>query len=185
MQDQTKKICCTCGARNSQMGAVVKTYSLKNGKFDVCLKCVSKKICPQCRGRGEILVKRKEDKPASIQTCSSCSGTGVIEYIQPNAINLEVPKMVKIPSWVYENLRQAKLQVERKGIAIPKIISPQECPNCKNQLESVRAQFEYIKCPECGYTQKRMELSAGGNIALGIIIGLGAAALLNYLSDTK
>ena len=52
-------------------------------------------------------------------------------------------------------------------------------------MKFVKVKFEYAKCPKCGYTQKKIDFSVGGSIALGIIIGLGAAALLDYLRNTN
>jgi len=182
---ELKKVCCICGMGDLPSDPVVKTYVFGKMSFDVCSKCVSQKICPQCRGRGEILVK-KAGQPATVQVCDLCFGSGFVEYSASTTFDLETQKMVKVPAWVYENLRQLKLQIERKPTTITtEIASPKFCPKCGEPMESIKMKYEYVKCPKCGYTQQKINFSVGGSMALGIVIGLGAAILLSYLSNAK
>lgn len=178
-----KKLCCICSVGDLSLDPVVKTYTFGKMSFEVCSKCVSQKICPQCHGRGEILLK-KAGQPATIQVCDLCLGSGFVEYSTSKAFDLETQKMVKLPAWAYDNLRQAKLQIERRGINMgAELVSPKICPKCGKPMESIKVKYEYVKCPKCGYTQQKINFSVGSNIALGIIIGLGTAALLSYLND--
>ncbi|GAH39890.1 unnamed protein product, partial [marine sediment metagenome] len=146
---------------------------------------VGLKVCPQCWGRGEIAIKRGS-KPLKIELCDMCYGSGTIEYKKSKPPNLEDYKMIKVPAWVYDNLKQAKLAIERKKLSIKSdFTSSNKCPRCKKPMETFKARFEYNRCLNCGYTQQKIDLSAAGNIALGIIIGLSTAALWQYLSDVK
>jgi hypothetical protein len=42
-------------------------------------------------------------------------------------------------------------------------------------------EFKYYHCAKCDYRAYDMRLSAAGSLALGVIAGLGAAALLYML----
>ncbi|KXA91560.1 hypothetical protein AKJ57_00650 [candidate division MSBL1 archaeon SCGC-AAA259A05] len=48
------------------------------------------------------------------------------------------------------------------------------CPNCGGRM--VGAEAEYYRCPSCGYERKSATLDLG-SLALGAIVGGGAAAL--------
>lgn len=83
-----KKECHICGAGNFIGDPPVSLYlvSYNNGKkmpFKVCSECVSKKICPMCKGSGKIYLK-KGPKPGSTQICDCCFGTGIYEYPASN-----------------------------------------------------------------------------------------------------
>lgn len=181
------KKCIICGAGEHPLDPAVKRYVFRNDKrnlqFYICDECASQKVCPQCWGRGEIALK-KGHKPMKIEVCDLCFGSGTLDYRKSKTQNLEDYKMIKVPSWVYDNLKQTKLVLERKRL-IPDttLTSPDICPRCKKPMEILKVKYEYKKCLSCGYTQQKINFATAGNIALGMIISLGAAALWQHLSE--
>lgn len=181
----TNRICIVCGGGEHHLDPPVKKYKFNKSQFYVCNECAAQKICPQCRGRGEIALKERGD-PVKIQTCDLCFGTGSVNYRTSLSPNLEDYKMIKVPAWVYDNLKQTKIALERKRVALnPDLTAPDICPRCGERMETLNLKYEYNKCLTCGYTQQRIDFSATGHIALGIIIGLGAAALWHYITENS
>jgi predicted Zn-ribbon and HTH transcriptional regulator len=183
----SQKECKICGAGTHSVDPPVQTIKTDKGSFDVCADCITKKICPQCIGNGTIFLKRGT-APAAVEKCDLCFGTGTYGYSNPLSTTeyLEDYKIIKVPTWVYNNLKQSKMLIERKKQYLnPTIVSPTRCPKCNHSMDSIKAKFEYFTCPNCHYTQQKVDLNASGNIALGFIIGLGVAALINSLSEDK
>ena len=57
------------------------------------------------------------------------------------------------------------------------------CPQCGKPINGVKITYEHINCPSCGYQENNAAVSAVGVFALGAIIALGAAALMNMLAE--
>jgi hypothetical protein len=95
-------------------------------------------------------------------------------------------KSLKVPTWVYENVQQARADLVRRGIASvpPSLTAPKQCPRCHGAVTQVAAtatvHFEQVQCAGCGYRQQTFaatgHLVAG--MGLGVLLGLGIAALL-------
>ena len=174
------KTCFICTAGDYPSDPPVRQYTWGDHSFYVCDDCATKKICPQCWGRGEIAVK-KPGKPFGILVCDLCRGSGYVEYNERS--DPEEYKMIKVPAWVYNNLKQTRIAMERHRLNPKKDLTAlKNCPACNTEMKNFKLKYEYDVCEKCGYTQQRIDLSATGHIALGIIIGLGAAALWKYLS---
>jgi len=94
-------------------------------------------------------------------------------------------KTIKIPTATYDAVKKAQLELVKKGIDnVPKEIT-QKCPFCHTPLDSVSVGYSYAECPKCHYKQQGFNLDARGTFAIGIVIGLGIAALLASLLSEK
>lgn len=181
--NRVRKICRVCGTGGHHLDTPVMKYTFKNKQFYVCRECTTQKICPQCQGRGEVAHKSRS-AAVKIETCDVCLGSGSVNYSASVRPNLENYKMIKVPAWVYDNLKQTKIALERKRVELnPDLTSPDLCPRCGDSMETLNLKYEYNKCLSCGYTQQKIDFSTTGHIALGIVIGLGAAALWRYLAE--
>lgn len=77
----------------------------------------------------------------------------------------------------------------------PELIRPQECPICHGQMSGfeVNTRVSYYQCAECGYKQPGLEIQAQGTdvaslaagLGLGVLAGLGLAALLYLLTHSN
>ena len=101
-----------------------------------------------------------------------------VKYMNPNDY-----RSIKVPAWVYQNIQQAELSLQRKGLEnLPQeVIAPTQCPVCRMGLEVFEAKYEYRHCPQCGYMQQ--DFTAASNFFLGVVVGLGLALLLNALTE--
>lgn len=96
-------------------------------------------------------------------------------------------KSVKIPEWAYENVLAARGELARRGLNAldPDVLAPPTCPRCKGPVELAA---QKVQCHACGYRQEAVMESAGGggaSLALGVLIGLGIAALLSSIDGDE
>jgi hypothetical protein len=94
-------------------------------------------------------------------------------------------KSVKIPEWAYMNALAARTDLLRRGLdAIPEEVrEPQSCPRCGSKMEPL-ADAPGVECAAgCGYRQDRID--AGEGVGLGVLLGLGLAALLERLPNKE
>jgi ribosomal protein S27E len=94
---------------------------------------------------------------------------------------------IKIPEPLYENARILRQHAFEAGFGqIPtQITSPTKCPLCEGSLESFQAAYQYVRCAKCGYSQQQLAAGGSGTLGLGIIIGLGLAALAHMISESE
>ena len=93
---------------------------------------------------------------------------------------------IKVPEPIYQNtqiLRQKALDLGFGQIR-DEIGSGSECPLCQSPMEQFRVEYQYNKCPKCGFSQQQIAAGGSGALGLGVIIGLGLAALAQLLSDS-
>ena len=95
-------------------------------------------------------------------------------------------KTVKIPAAAYEAIRAAREELLRRGIdALPQeLVAPAACPVCGARIGRSREGARYLHCLRCNYRQQWLTGTSDNGVALGIgvLIGLGAAALLNAMA---
>mgnify|MGYP001088366924 CR=1 FL=1 len=107
-------------------------------------------------------------------------------------------KATKLPTYVFDEAELAKarivMDVKRLKEKLPaQVLQPTSCPICKSEMKGVevRAKVAYYHCPDCGYKQPSINVDVGGNdvaavasaLGLGVLFGLGIAALLYLLSQ--
>jgi len=94
---------------------------------------------------------------------------------------------IKIPEPLYESARILRQHTFEAGFGqIPRrIISPTKCPLCEGSLETFQAAYQYVRCTNCGYSQQQLAAVGSGALGLGVIIGLGLAALAHMIADSE
>jgi len=94
---------------------------------------------------------------------------------------------VKVPEPIYESARILRQRTIEFGLnQIPReITSPAKCPLCHGPLEGFQAAYQYMRCSNCGYSQQQLVAQGSGALGLGVIIGLGLAALANLMSESE
>jgi hypothetical protein len=92
-----------------------------------------------------------------------------------------MPTTVKLNDSEAQLLREIRNQIIKHGTA-PLEKLPPVCPRCRKILSGFKITAEYWEC-DCGYSQKGINIGAGGMVALGAIIGAGLVALLWWLSS--
>ena len=93
---------------------------------------------------------------------------------------------VKVPEPIYQNtqiLRQKALDLGFREIR-DEIGSSAQCPLCQAPMEQFRAEYQYNTCSNCGFSQQQIAAGGSGALGLGVIIGLGLAALAQLLSES-
>lgn len=99
--------------------------------------------------------------------------------------DVEAPKTIKVPLWVYQNAKEVELALIRKGLEHlpPEVLQPEQCPICKLDLQAFEMkETKYVRCANCGYTQQKFEVAGvGESVPLGTAIGMGLVYLLNAL----
>ncbi|MGH7434831.1 MAG: hypothetical protein ACRENE_04080 [Polyangiaceae bacterium] len=96
-------------------------------------------------------------------------------------------RTISVPQWTYDAAITARADLLQHGLgSVPEdILRPPSCPHCGGAVEHVTVGIEHVKCGGCGYSQQTV--SANGNtfaqVGLGVVIGLGLAALLKAVSD--
>jgi hypothetical protein len=93
---------------------------------------------------------------------------------------------IKVPEPIYQNtqiLRQKALELGFGQIR-DEIGTTSQCPLCQSPMEQFRAEYQYNTCPKCGFSQQQIAAAGSGALGLGVIIGLGLAALAQLLSDS-
>ncbi|MEM0171806.1 MAG: hypothetical protein QXJ62_02205 [Nitrososphaeria archaeon] len=104
-------------------------------------------------------------------------------------------KATKLPIEIFgeAELAKAKLTMNMEALRkIPQeIVNPTDCPICgeKLKISEARVRVKIVSCGRCGYKQPSLDVTAIGNdpatfvgaLGLGILAGLGIAALL-YLA---
>jgi hypothetical protein len=91
--------------------------------------------------------------------------------------------LVRLSEFEYAQLEKARDELMKKGIAnLPNVQSL--CPRCGNQLDGFKISYEHLKCSHCDYEENTAGLTAVGGFALGLIVALGAAALIQILSQS-
>jgi ribosomal protein S27AE len=93
-----------------------------------------------------------------------------------------MPTTVKLSDSEAQLLKEVRSRIIKHGIA-PLEKLPPVCPKCGRVLSGFKITTEYWKCDKCGYSQKGINIGAGGMVALGAIIGAGLVALLWWLSS--
>ena len=91
-------------------------------------------------------------------------------------------KLVRCSNFEYAQLEQARVELAKKGTDRLPSLKP-VCPQCGNQLDGFKISYEHLQCPSCGYQEDNLAVTAIGAFALGAIIALGAAALMDMLSE--
>jgi len=109
-------------------------------------------------------------------------------------------KATKLPIYVFDEaeIAKAKILTNMKLLKerLPaQVLQPTVCPICKSKMRGieVRTRVAYHQCPECGYKQPVLSVDVGGNdvaalasaLGLGVLFGLGIAALLYLLSEDR
>ena len=90
-------------------------------------------------------------------------------------------KNIKIPEATYDAVRRAQVELVKNGVNnVPSEIM-HKCPFCKTNLNTITTNYSYAECPKCNFQQQQFNVNAGGTFALGIVIGLGVAALISAL----
>jgi len=94
---------------------------------------------------------------------------------------------IKVPAPVYESARILRQRTLESGLnRIPReVMSPTSCPLCGGSLEGFQIAYEYLRCKECGFSQQQFGAKGSGGLGLGVIIGLGLAALAHFLSQSE
>lgn len=92
-------------------------------------------------------------------------------------------RSIKVPEWVYQNVRRAELALERPGATpLPReVLAPAACPACRGRLDRFELRYEYLTCNRCGYTQQN--LATRSNFLGGMVLGIGLALLFQALSE--
>ena len=103
---------------------------------------------------------------------------------------------IKVPRELVDSAALVRQDIGRWCGKIPRsILSPERCLRCGGELEVVnRIKFgvEIVRCRNCGYAQPRIRTEVGGrdlasvlsSLGLGVLVGLGFAALL-YVIESR
>lgn len=94
---------------------------------------------------------------------------------------------IKVPAPIYESAQILRQRTLESGLnQIPKeVTSPASCPLCGGSLEGFQISYKYLRCKECGFSQQQFGAKGSGGLGLGVIIGLGLAALAHFLSRSE
>lgn len=95
-------------------------------------------------------------------------------------------KTIKVPIEDYKIIEKTRQQLAIKGIeTLPREMREIEvCPICGSKMEGFSVKCKFLQCsnPECDYKQRNLHVEAAGAFAIGAIVGLGAAALIYFLT---
>ena len=95
-------------------------------------------------------------------------------------------KTIKVPIEDYKIIEKTRQQLAIKGIeTLPKEIREiKVCPICGSKMEGFSIKYQFLQCsnPECDYKQRNLRVDAAGAFAIGAIVGIGAAALIYFLT---
>ncbi len=104
-------------------------------------------------------------------------------------------RSTKLPSYVYDEAELVRAKLITGGIKqLPReLLAPEKCPVCGSKMQGfeLRARVAYYVCENCGYKQPSVNIDAKGTdisslataLGLGVLIGLGLAALLYLISQ--
>ena len=97
-------------------------------------------------------------------------------------------RVIRVPEWVYQNIKTAEGLLERKGIdKIPKKVKEvSKCPHCRIDLKQTNN--GKLVCERCGFTfpEIKEEDTFLKGLALGSVIGLAVVLLIMLLlGETK
>ena len=99
-------------------------------------------------------------------------------------------RSTKLPSYVFDEAELARAKLITGGIKrLPKeVLAPEKCPICGSKMRGfeVRTRVSYYVCDNCGYKQPGINVDVKGTdiaslatgLGLGVLIGLGLAALI-------
>lgn len=95
----------------------------------------------------------------------------------------ETYKSLKVPEWVYDNAQQIRADLVRCGVEVvpARLLIPKRCPRCQSSL--LRTIVDQVSC-SCGY-RVRVLAAAGEQVGLGVLLGLGIAALSETLDGLQ
>ena len=107
-------------------------------------------------------------------------------------------RTIKVPKPVFDQIKLALGKIMTNARALTKIeniLKPNKCPNCGSLLKFFEfgVKYRYAYCPNCGYKQPTLEISASGSnifelvkgLGMGVLIGLAIAALLYLLFSSE
>ena len=90
-------------------------------------------------------------------------------------------KTIKIPEPTYEAIKKAQIEIAKVGMNnIPSDIL-EKCPFCESNLDTIGINYQYSECPNCHYKNQNININSRGNLTIGILVGLGIAALISAL----
>jgi hypothetical protein len=96
-------------------------------------------------------------------------------------------KSITVPTFSYDAALKARADLLQRGLAsVPDdVLEPKACPHCQGVVDHVTVGIEHIKCRSCGYAQQTVDVSGStlGQVGLGVVIGLGLAALFKAISE--
>jgi hypothetical protein len=96
-------------------------------------------------------------------------------------------RTITIPAWTYDAVTHARDQLLERGLSSlsPEIAEPPACPACGGEVTHVTVGVEHLKCLSCGFGSHavRVNGSTVAHVGLGVVIGLGLAALFKFLDD--
>lgn len=100
-------------------------------------------------------------------------------------------RTIKVPESVYQNTLRLRADLVRNGTGtVPtELGDPSRCPRCGGPVHRVTVGAEFVSCDAdaCGYKQQSLSVDTTGKtvatLGLGMLLGLGIAAVFSALND--
>ncbi len=89
--------------------------------------------------------------------------------------------LIRCSDFEHALLERAREELAKKGVDKLSNLNP-ICPQCGKPMEGFKITYEHAHCSSCGYREDNVAITAVGAFALGVIVALGATALINMLS---
>ena len=92
--------------------------------------------------------------------------------------------LVRLSDFEHRQLENARREIMMRGMANLPDVEPL-CPQCGNHMDGISINYNSLNCPHCGFADQSVLITATGALALGAIVALGAAALIQLLSQVN
>ncbi|MCI4352061.1 MAG: hypothetical protein L3K14_01545 [Thermoplasmata archaeon] len=92
-----------------------------------------------------------------------------------------MPTSLKLTDVELQLLKEAQSRLLQSGLKQVDSL-PVRCPKCTAVVEGARLSSQRWECAGCGHAQEGIHLGWDGSLALGAIAGIGAMALLDWMS---